>query len=139
MARSTDTVTGKESSMLVSVCRADVMSGVVVEDLFLCPLSASDFLGDLGEGSWSGTSASSSKRSSSWLSESMWVSSAGGKPASSVICTLRAAPCKSAAERMKSGYTPVKTEINTLESRFKQSTGENQGFSLHTTKRLFLL
>lgn len=108
IARSTATVTGKDSAVLISVCCTDVMSGVVLEDLLLCLIC--DFLGVVGEGARSAASTSSDK-SSPWLSESSWASTpAGTKPAVRVMCTLRAAPCRSAAERLNSGYTPVKPE-----------------------------
>lgn len=50
MARSTVTVTGKDSSVLCSVCCTDEMSGVALEDLYLCLLCADDFLSVDGEG-----------------------------------------------------------------------------------------
>lgn len=49
MARSTVTVTGKDSSVLCSVCCTDEMSGVALEDLYLCLLCADDFLSVDGE------------------------------------------------------------------------------------------
>lgn len=80
------------------------MSGVVLEDFFLL------FLGETGRGT---ASSASSDKKSIWLSESTSESgpaetSAGRNPAVRVMCTLRAAPCRSAAERLNSGYTPVK-------------------------------
>lgn len=48
IARSTVTVTGKDSSMLISVCWTDVISGVVLEDLFFC-LRGVHCLGVVGE------------------------------------------------------------------------------------------
>ena len=72
MAWSTATVTGKDSSKLISVCCPDVMSGVVLEILVLCPLCA-DFLGVLSKGGRS-VDISPSEKCSPWLSESTWVS-----------------------------------------------------------------
>lgn len=69
-------------------------------------------LGVAGERGWAALSTSSSK-TSSWLSDSTWVpntpeASLRTESAARVICTLRAAPCRSAAVRLNSGYTPVK-------------------------------
>lgn len=58
IAWSTATLAGKDSSMLISVCCTDVMSGVVMGDLFLCLLC--DFLGVVGKGAAASTSSDES-------------------------------------------------------------------------------
>lgn len=114
IAWSTAIVTGKDSSVLISVCCTDVMSGVVLDDTFLGLMWLC--LGVVGEGGRCALSTSSGK-SSSWLSDSNWVShtadaSLRTDPAVRVICTLTAAPCRSAAVRLNSGYTPVKPKTS---------------------------
>lgn len=101
IARSTTTDTGKDPSRSVSVWWRVVTSGKVLQDL----------LRDLlGKETWSASSDSSSK-SSSWWSESLCSAKFFTEPVTSVMWTLREAPCKSAAERLNNGNTPATPKI----------------------------
>lgn len=104
------------------------MSGVVLEDFILFLLC--EFLGVLGGERPRSAASTSSDKSSSWLSESTWApadTSTGTKPAVWVMCTLRAAPRRSAAERLNSGYTPVNKTVITL-----RNTANNNQLNYHT-------
>lgn len=105
MALSTVTKTEKESSTLLSVCGMDKMSDIIWGDLFSFLLCV-DFFGVVGDAISAAVSISSDK-SSTWLSDSSGASS-GAALAVRVMWILRAAPCRSAAELLNSGYTPVK-------------------------------